>query len=139
MPRPMSLKILLIDDDDPMRRIMAHTLELGGHCVRQARDGREGLEQLDQGRFDLVITDISMPEMDGLEVLAEARRRGYDGKVLAMSGGVMGLQPNLHVARLMGAQATLSKPFSPEELETAIQQLAPERPSEDEAPLKVER
>ena len=123
----MSLNILLVDDDDPMRRILALILERNGYGVVQARNGREGLERLDQGRFDLVITDIVMPEMDGLEVLIEARRRGYSGRMVAMSGGgAMGQEPNLHVAKLLGARATLTKPFTPDELHAAISQLAPE-------------
>jgi DNA-binding response OmpR family regulator len=132
----MPLKILLIDDDDPVRTVLARTLERAGHSVAQAHNGRDGLNQLDQSRFDLVITDIVMPEMEGIEMLMEIRKRNFSGKVLAMSGGgAMGSGTNLHVAKLMGARMTLTKPFSPEDFLAAVDQLASEETGAHGQPL----
>lgn len=128
--RPKTLKILLIEDDDALRLVISTTLELGGHEVGQARDGLEGMKLLDRGRYDLVITDVVMPEMDGLEVLRDSWLHGFSGDIIAISGGgVLGIKDNLKVARYMGAAATLNKPFSTEELNAVIDRLAAKAPA----------
>ena len=128
--RPKTLKILLIEDDDALRMVLATTLELGGHEVGRARDGLAGMKMLDQGRYDLVITDVVMPEMDGLEVLRDSWLHGFTGDIIAISGGgVLGISDNLKVARYMGAAATLTKPFSAEELNEVVDRLAARAPA----------
>ncbi len=106
-------KILLIDDDEPLRAVMRETLEHFGHVVLEARDGKEGLALFEHSQADLVITDIVMPEKEGLEVLMELRKRPVPVKVIAISGGgSTGKVEYLHIAKLMGAAAVLAKPFS---------------------------
>jgi len=86
-PKLAMAKILLIDDDDSVRTMLRLTLAHFGHTVNAARNGREGLELFDQIEVDLVITDIVMPEKEGLEVLMELRKRKTAVKTIAISGG----------------------------------------------------
>jgi CheY-like chemotaxis protein len=79
-------RILLIDDDEPVRTTLRLTLEHFGHTVIEARDGTEGLALFQHANADLVITDIVMPEKDGLEVLRELRRMHPSVKIIAISG-----------------------------------------------------
>jgi len=70
------MKILLADDDPDIRQSTADLLTLHGHAVTQARDGAEALELLARGPFDLLLLDLNMPRLNGLEVLVQARERG---------------------------------------------------------------
>jgi DNA-binding response OmpR family regulator len=106
-------KILLIDDDESLRSVIRATLEHFGHTVIEASDGKQGLELFAVSETDLVITDIVMPEKEGLEVLMELRKRPKRVKVIAISGGgSTGKVEYLHLAKLMGASSVLAKPFS---------------------------
>ena len=100
-------RILLIDDDDSVRTMLRLTLAHFGHTVIEARNGKEGLERVQQANADLLITDIVMPEKEGLKVLMELRKRKPPVKIIAISGG-----DYLHMAKLMGAAKVLAKPFS---------------------------
>ena len=101
-------RILLIDDDDTVRTMLRLTLVHFGHTVIEARDGKEGLELFQDANVDLLITDIVMPEKEGLEVLMELRKKHPPVKIIAISGG-----DYLHMAKLMGAAKVLAKPFPP--------------------------
>jgi len=81
-----SIKILLVEDETSVRRMLAEVLVNVGCKVKEARDGRESLEQLAQDEFDLVITDLSMPKMDGLSMLKLMEKTGRKEKVIVMSG-----------------------------------------------------
>ena len=121
-------RILLIDDDDAVRKMLRLTLTHFGHTVIEARNGKEGLELFKPAKVDLVITDIVMPEKEGLEVLMELRTKQLPMvKVIAISGGGrMSARDNLHMARLLGAGKVLTKPFSNEVLIAAINELLPD-------------
>jgi CheY-like chemotaxis protein len=82
----VSSNILVIDDDDRVREALAGILTLAGHRVEQARGGREGLSMVEEGRFSVVITDLSMPEIDGWAVAAEIRRRRPEMKIVLITG-----------------------------------------------------
>jgi len=113
--------VLLIDDDDSVRTILGQTLKFLGHSVIEARNGVEGLKQFAKSGADLVITDLMMPEKEGLEVLMELRRTHPDLKVIAMSGGGrQGVGDNLRMAKYLGATKVLAKPASLEEFKAAI-------------------
>jgi DNA-binding response OmpR family regulator len=117
-------KILLIDDDESLRGILRETLAHFGHMVIEACNGKQGLELFEQTKPDLVITDIVMPEKEGLEVLMELRRKPSPVKIIAISGGgTTGKVEYLHVAKLMGAAAVLAKPFSVDALMGAVDAL----------------
>jgi CheY-like chemotaxis protein len=120
-------RILLIDDDDSVRTMLRQTLTHFGHTVIEARNGKEGLNLFPGARADLVITDIVMPEKEGLEVLMELRQEQPPVKIIAMSGGGRGMAADyLRTAKLMGAAKVLTKPFSNEVLMAAINELVPE-------------
>ena len=116
------MRVLLIDDEQMVRKIVRKMLERSGHEVTEAENGRLGLEQLKTGTFDLVITDIIMPEMEGVETLMTVREQYPSVKVIAMSGG--GRTGNidfLSAAEKLGASAILHKPFTLGSLTAAIE------------------
>lgn len=114
--------ILLIDDDELLRDTVQQMLELDGHRVTEATDGLDGLARHAAGRFDLVITDVLMPLMDGAQFIIELRKRDARVPVLAISGGRRVLTPafNLQTAGLAGATEQLSKPFNRAQLQQAV-------------------
>lgn len=106
-------KILLIDDEEGMRSWTAQFLRTAGHEVVTAKDGVEGTEVAVSNKFDLVITDIIMPEKEGLETIMDLRKNDASIPIIAISGGgVMSSFEVLDMARSFGAVATLDKPFS---------------------------
>ena len=118
------LRILLIEDNDSLRRVLSGALEAGGHTVMAAGNGAFGLRLLESDRFDLVITDILMPDTDGMEVLRALRRMESRPPVIAISGGGRsGSADYLEVAANLGANETLLKPFDIRELNAAIERV----------------
>ena len=103
--------ILIIDDDDLIRVLLRSALEEAGYEVTEAANGRQGLELYRYRPTDLVITDIVMPEMNGLDMLLELTREFLHAKVIAISGAG-GERNVLDVAKLLGARQTFQKPFS---------------------------
>ncbi|HSR66976.1 MAG TPA: response regulator [Acidobacteriota bacterium] len=105
-------RILLIDDEDMTRAMLRQALEMKGHEVHEASNGDEALRVHRKTPCPLVITDILMPEKEGLETIVELRRDHPDLKIIAMSGGGSAGNLNfLETAGKLGAQATLQKPF----------------------------
>ena len=103
--------ILIIDDEKIIRILLRSALEAEGYEVTEAANGRDGLELYRQRPTDLVITDIVMPELNGLDMLLELTREFLHAKVIAISGA--GEEKNvLDVAKLLGARQTFQKPFS---------------------------
>ena len=103
--------ILIIDDDDLIRVLLRSALEETGYEVTEAANGRQGLELYRHRPTDLVITDIVMPEINGLDMLLALTREFLHAKVIAISGA--GEEKNaLDVAKLLGARQTFQKPFS---------------------------
>lgn len=111
------IRVLVIDDEQPLREVIADTLELAGYQVFAAEDGARGLDLLGCTAVDLVVTDIMLPKVDGLQVIATLRRHGNGVPVLAISGGsnLSQFDP-LRAARQAGADATLAKPFAAAQL-----------------------
>lgn len=110
--------ILIIEDHTSVRTLLARVLEDAGYQVCEAANGRQGLEQFRAQPVDLVITDLEMPEMNGLEVILELTRAFLDVKVIAMSGRSA---DELQKAKLLGARRTLQKPINLDELLRTIQ------------------
>jgi DNA-binding response OmpR family regulator len=109
--------ILLIDDNPGVLKMQLEFLRLAGHSVRTAASGREGVQLGRSFRCDLLITDIVMPDKDGIEVIVELRRHNPALKIIAISGGGrIGPENYLDLARKLGAARTLAKPFSGKEL-----------------------
>ena len=111
--------ILVIDDQEPIRVLLRIALEGAGHEVLEASNGRRGLAVYRASAADLIITDIVMPEVDGLEMMLELTRNFFNVKVIAISGGLEGEVP-LHVAKLLGARQTFQKPLDMETLLSAV-------------------
>lgn len=107
--------ILVIDDDPDLRRTMRKILERGGYAVREAENGLTGLKMVEADPPALVVTDLLMPEKEGIETIVELRERFPEIGVVAVSGaGGVGMDGPLLDAELFGAHATLSKPFDVE-------------------------
>ena len=114
--------ILVIDDDDLVRQTLQAVLAAAGHRVAMAPNGRLGVDKLGQDRFDLVITDILMPEQEGLETIREIRRRDRSIGILVISGGDRDTGTDFFSAALtFGADAALAKPFTRQEILDGIQ------------------
>ena len=116
-------RILLVDDDDAVRAILRRALVAAGHEVEEAANGALAVAAYRRQPADLVITDLVMPEKDGLEAIMELRRLDPTVKIIAMSGGGRALGPGqlyLESARLFGAVEVLSKPFTASALLTAV-------------------
>jgi two-component system response regulator (stage 0 sporulation protein F) len=111
--------ILIIDDEESVRALLRSVLEAAGYEVTEAANGRQGLELYRQRPTDLVITDILMPVMNGLDMLLDLTREFLHAKVIAISGAG-GEQNVLDVAKLLGARQTLQKPFSMPRLLDAV-------------------
>jgi len=110
-------KILVIDDEEEVRRAIGKILVRAGHDVLEAPDGKVALSLLKEEATDLVICDLFMPEMDGVEVLRQLRRDYPNLRVAAISGGAyQGRVQLLDVAKALGAVAVLGKPFQPRQL-----------------------
>src|SRR5918999_5755240 len=105
-------RILVVDDDADMRFIVREILKSAGHDVTVAVNGREGTVAYFEQRPDLVITDLFMPEKDGLTVIRELRAASPEVKIIAISGGGPAGEPgSLDNARTLGAVGALAKPF----------------------------
>jgi CheY-like chemotaxis protein len=117
-------RILLADDDDSFRKMLRKTLVKMGFEVAEANNGNEALKAFAHNPPDLVITDLVMPEKEGLETINALRRIHAGVKIIAMSGGGRGNAVDyLKVAKMLGADRVLSKPFSNEEIATALDEL----------------
>jgi DNA-binding response OmpR family regulator len=114
-------RILLVDDEPALRQSLAAFLKKSGHDVRVAANGVEAIAALREAAADVVVTDINMPGMDGIEMLTAMRRESSKARVIAMSGGGMFDKGMLLAsASVMGADVTLAKPFDLEQLRQAI-------------------
>ncbi len=115
-------RILVIDDEDDVRFTISHMLERHGHAVTVARNGGEGIAKQRATPFDIVITDLVMPEKEGIETIREILQEFPELPVVAMSGGGRKATSSyLDVAGFMGAAATLAKPFLEADLLTALE------------------
>lgn len=113
--------ILLVDDDEQFRTMLSVVLRRAGYEVRVAIDGIEASNFYRSHPTDLIITDLIMPEKEGLEMIRELRKDYPQAKIIAMSGGGRtGTMNCLEVARAFGAQQVLEKPFPHQEILEAI-------------------
>jgi len=105
-------KVLLIEDDPALLGLMAHAFAAAGYTTLTADNGRKGLRLLDAYKPDLVVTDIVMPEMEGIGAILQMRRKPKPPKIIAISGaGPGGRRDYLSWAKHLGADEVLAKPF----------------------------
>lgn len=117
-------RILIIDDEAPIRALLKKILEREGYETVPASGGKEGIKIHRENPADLIITDLIMPEKEGLETIMELRRDFPDVKIIAMSGGgKIDPETYLHIAKTLGAIRTIAKPFDRRELLNTIQEL----------------
>ncbi len=124
--------IVVVDDDPGLRGVMRKILEKGGHRVREAPDGAAGLRLVEGNVPDLVVTDLLMPEKEGIETIMELRDRFPGVRILAVSGAGTpgGEEGPLVDAQLFGAHGTLAKPFSVDALLKAVAEVLALPPGE---------
>ena len=116
--------VLIIEDDPIMLRNLAQWFQQAGCKVTVARDGVEGLEQFSKLRPDAVVTDILMPNREGVETLMAIKNLDPDVKILAISGGGrLGSTDLLRTARGLGADAVMAKPFRSTDVVAAVSRL----------------
>ena len=108
-------RILVIDDDELLRRFIVVLLERRAYSVQSTDSGETGIKLAAETDFDLVITDIVMPGMEGLETIQQIRRHKPAIKILAVSGAGGSKGDYLQRAERVGANAALAKPFEPVE------------------------
>jgi CheY-like chemotaxis protein len=122
-------RILIIDDDDQVRTMLRRTLEADGHEVEEAPNGSVGISKYKGNPADLIITDIYMPEKEGLETIIELKRDYPEVRILAISGGSRDMDLDfLPVATKLGAEKTLNKPIERRALLSAVNELVGDEP-----------
>jgi CheY-like chemotaxis protein len=116
--------IVVIDDHEPIRRLIRRILSKEGHDIFEAADGTVVSDLLHQHALDLVITDIFMPNRDGIEVVRDIRRLSPKTKIVAMTGSNE-IREELYfsAARALGADATITKPFRADVLRAMVRRL----------------
>ena len=117
-------KILVVDDDDLIRELIYEILEPSGYQIFLADNGNKALEILDREPIDLIITDIIMPDKEGIETIIEIKKKLPQAKIIAMSGGgQLDANSYLSIAKKLGVKATITKPFDPVQLLQTIEKI----------------
>jgi DNA-binding response OmpR family regulator len=117
-------RVLLIDDNVDLTSMLSLCLQADGVDVIVAADGEAGLALMEDQPVDVVVTDLFMPDKDGIETIVELKKRYPDVKIVVMSGFTsIGGTDYLGVARELGAVTTLKKPFDPAELSKVVREL----------------
>lgn len=115
-PTPPMAHILVIDDENDIRTMIAMVLQHEGHEVTEAENGKVGMARFRAKPADLVITDLVMPEQEGVETIIQLRREFPQLPIIAMSGGMSRSETYLDICRRLGVSGTLAKPFGMAEL-----------------------
>lgn len=117
--------ILVIDDEADIRRILTIFFTGEGHLVKTAEDGHEGVKLAALHHFDLIVTDVIMPNKDGLEVLTEIRQKSPGSRIIVMTGGTMKVDKDLilSTAKAMRAHKVVAKPIDLKLLKVAVDEV----------------
>ena len=117
-------KILVVDDDDLIRDLLFEILEDRGYKVFEAENGNRAMQLLKSETFDLIITDIIMPDKEGIETIIDIKKKLPQAKIIAMSGGgQLDANSYLSIAKKLGVQHTVSKPFDPKVLMKLVDEM----------------
>ena len=111
--------VLIVEDELDMRIFISTLLETSGYAPVMTRDGKEGLKRAETMEPDIVITDINMPEIEGIEFVKTLKKRNSDVAIIVMSGDELG-KKFLKTACMLGAQASLVKPFGIQDLISTV-------------------
>ena len=110
-------KVLIVDDNIMMRKLIMNLFNQSNVMFDEAGDGKEGLDKMSDNHYDLVITDILMPKMEGIEMIMEVKRKHPGMKIIAISGG----KPlYLYMAKKLGIQGIFSKPIDQHGFSAAV-------------------
>jgi len=116
--------VLVVEDDVQVRTMLRMTLEDAGYCVREASDGHQAIGLHRSFPADIIVTDILMPEKEGLETIMELRTEWPDLRIIAITGGGSGdPQSYLEIAKRIGAARAFQKPVDQKELLNAVKEL----------------
>lgn len=119
----MPKKFLVIDDDPQFGKFVTKGLEKAGFEVKFLTSGCEAIRDILSLAPDIVLTDIVMPDSEGIEIIIAMREKGFDNPIVAMSGFSNQSSSYLEAAKLLGANATLTKPFAMEDIEALANDL----------------
>ena len=119
-PRPAA-SVLIVDDDPAILKLLSSVLGAAGYEVAEASDGRQAMKLFRERPSDLMITDLIMPDQEGVETITKLRRDYPRLKIIAISGAIGGRY--LRVAELLGADTVLQKPFTPQVLLDTVRKL----------------
>lgn len=120
-PPSVPRRILIADDDAAVRDVLRAILQHAGHSVEIATNGREAVDRISAGGIDLIITDLVMPEQEGIETIKQVSKEHPKVKVIAMSGAFGG--DYLPIASFMGAHKTLAKPIRLQSILRAVDEV----------------
>lgn len=112
------LSVLVADDEEEIRALLMHWLVAAGHTVTSVANGTEARKVILQKKFDLVVTDVLMPEGDGIQLINDLKDGQPGARILAISGGGRYVESDdcLKIAKGLGAHAAVMKPFSRDQL-----------------------
>ena len=128
-------RILIIDDEPQIRSMLKLMLERDGHEVVEAPDGVEGISVYRQNPADLIITDLIMPNKDGIGMIIDLKKEFPEVKIIAMSGGGLNKPDGyLKGAKKLGASCTLTKPIDREEMLRVVAAILKNTPLPEEQP-----
>ena len=115
-------KILVVDDETPIRTLVSKIVMKDGHEVLEAENGVDACKSFQGNDIDLIITDLVMPEQNGIEMIIEIKKTHPNVKVIAISGGsgFSGQIDLLSVAKLLGAKHIIKKPFTVDQIRDAV-------------------
>ncbi len=119
-------KILIVDDDKNYRSAIGRMLRKMHHDVVEAENGRDAISSYKKSVIDIVITDILMPEKDGIELIMELKKEFRDVKIIAITGGIAKYNNSVNMldqAKFLGACRVIEKPFENEELTAAVNEI----------------
>jgi len=120
----LKMKILIIDDDKHVLNVLHFVLACEGYEVIKASNEKEGIKLYREGPVDLIITDLIMPEKEGMETIREVNKESPGIKIIAISGGGhIGPADYLHTAKMLGANRTLAKPIGRDELVGTVKEV----------------
>lgn len=119
----MAKKVLVVDDSSAIRESVSYVLDQAGYGVVQAGDGLEGLEKLKEGSFDLIVTDVNMPNLDGIGLVRKVREQGQHKFLPIVVLTTESQQSKMQEGKEAGATGWIVKPFDSEKLLGVVKKL----------------